>query len=138
MKYQFRTSSLCSRQEHDPHTARGDSLLRWPLRLFPTWVPLLCRWYATFRSFRGHIHIQFAKEGARVDLGPSVQIRDGCYQAHTRTLARAEGIEKLQASYLWVEIGDLHIFLKGFEAEEGYSKTDCLRQHSSSSRNVHA
>jgi len=137
MESDSRASNLPSIQKCDPHTTRWDSLLRWPSRLFSTLVPLLCKWYAAFRSFRGHIRIQSAKEGARVRLGPSVQFRDGCYQANTRTLARAEGIEKLRAIYPWADIADLCIFLMGFEAGEEYSKADFLHQDSSSLHNAH-
>jgi hypothetical protein len=138
VQIQSSASVLSSKSKRDLRKAHwGSSSLRLS-KLFPNLVPLLCRWYAAFRSFRGHIRIQSATSAGRVHLGPSVQFRDGCYQANTRTLARAEGIEKLQATHQWVDIGDLHIFLMGFEAGEEYSKTDCPHQDSSSSRNVHA
>ena len=135
---QYRASRTCSIQEHDLHKARWDSLFRWPSRLFPTRVPLLCKWYAAFRSFRGRIRIQSAKEGERVHPEPSVQFRDGRYQANTRKLAHAEGIERLRAIHRWVDIVDLHKLLRGFEAGEGYNNTDCLRLDSSTPCNVYA
>ena len=58
-----------------------------------------------------------------VHLGPSVQFRSGCYQANTRTLARAEGIKRLQATRPWADIEDLRIFLEGFDAGEEYCST---------------
>jgi hypothetical protein len=62
--------------------------------------------------------------GEAVHLGPSVQFRNGCYQANARTLARAEGIKKLQAIHQWVDIADLRIFLMGFDAGEEYCSID--------------
>ena len=124
--------NLPAKSNYDRRKRLWDSFARWLLRLFPGLVPGLYRWYAAFRSFRGRIRIQFAKEGARVHLGPSVQFREGCYKANRRTLARAEGIEKLQATHRWVDIVDLQLFLMGFDAGEEYSNTDHLRRDSPS------
>jgi hypothetical protein len=129
----FPQKSICDRRK-----VWWDSIARWTSILFSGPVPVLCRWYAAFRSFRGHIQFQFATSAVRVDLGPSVQFRNGYYRANARTLARAEGIEKLQATHRWVDIVDLQIFLMGFDAGEGYSKADRPVQDSSSSHNAHA
>jgi hypothetical protein len=70
------------------------------------------------------MRILSSKAGEAVHLGPSVQFRNGCYQANARTLARAEGIKKLQAIHQWVDIADLRIFLMGFDAGEEYCSID--------------
>jgi len=81
---------------------------------------LLCRWYAAFRSFRAHIRIQSARNGASVDVGPALQRQGECYQPNERTTARAEGIEKLRATHPWADAVDLQMFLAGFDAGEKY------------------
>lgn len=128
MNTRYRASILPASTSHDHHIPLWADILKsialWKANLASS----LCRWYASYRSFRGHIRIQSAKETARVHLGPSVQFRDRCYQANLRTLARAEGIEKLQAIHPWVDIGDLHIFLMGFDVGEEYSNTHCHLQ----------
>lgn len=83
---------------------------------------VLCIWCAAFRSFRGHIRSLFSIAGTRIDLGASCQFQDGHWQANTRTLARAEGIEKLWAIHPWVDSQDRRIFLMGFDAGEEYSR----------------
>lgn len=112
-----------------------DLFARLASKPFPGLVRELCKWHAAFRSFRGHIRIQSATAGGRVDLGPAVQLEDGCYQANTRTLARAAGIEKLQATHRWVDIVDLRIFLMGFEwGEEYYYRNDRTQESTQISR----
>jgi hypothetical protein len=77
------------------------------------------------------ISLQFATGTRRVDVGPSVQFRDGHYQANTRTHARAEGIEKFLSSHSWADSLDLHTYLEGFDAGEEYGRADdCHRQDS--------
>jgi hypothetical protein len=132
MQTQSRASVPSSKSKDDLRKGRWDSISLRPSKLFPNLVPSLCRWYAAFRSFRGHIRIQSSTSAGRVDLGPSVQFHVGCYQANTRTLARAEGIEKLQATHRWVDIVDLQLFLMGFDVGEEYSNTDHLRRDSPS------
>lgn len=78
---------------------------------------LLCKWCDAFRSFRGHIRIQ----AARIDAGPAGQFLHGRYQPNERTLARVEGIRKLQATHPWVDRADAQIFLMGFDVGEEYS-----------------
>lgn len=137
MQTQSGELSLPARSDYDRRKRWLDSFARLVSKPFPGLVPVLCRWYAAFRSFRGHIRIQSATVGGRVDLGCAVQLEDGCYQANTRTLARAAGIEKLQAIHRWVDIVDLRIFLMGFEAGEEYSNTHCPRKDSSTSCSTH-
>jgi len=136
MDSRFSSSPLLAKPIHDLRTvkraASSISAAPWKANL----ASALCRWYAAFHSFRGHIRIQSAKETARVDLGPSVQLCDGRYQANTRTLARAEGIRRLQAIHQWVDNADLHIFLMGFEAGEEYSKTHCHLRGNLAQRNA--
>lgn len=76
-------------------------------------------WRATIRNCYGRIRIQSPTERLDVGVGSAFE-RDqaGCYQANTRTLARASGIESLSATYSWLDIVDLHIFLMGFDAGE--------------------
>ena len=138
MQTQPSALNLPAKLNYDRRKRCWDSIARCFSRLSPGLVRVLCKWYAALRSFRGHIRIQSAKGGARVDLGPSVQFHGGRYQANLRTLARAEGIEKLRAIHQWVDIADLRIFLMGFEAGEEYSNTDRLRRDSSDARNIHA
>jgi hypothetical protein len=120
-------SSLPGTRERGRHKERGGwfpvSAARWKANLLSD----LYKAYVSFRSCRGHIRILFSKAGTRVDLGASYQLRDGCYQANTRILARAEGIEKLRATHPWVDTADLRIFLMGFDAGEEYSRAVDLR-----------
>jgi hypothetical protein len=46
-----------------------------------------------------------------------------------RTRARAEGIDKLLATFQWADSADRHIFLLGFESGEEFGKgpTGCLQ-----------
>jgi hypothetical protein len=136
MQIQSDVLNLAARPNDDRRTGWLDFLTRYSLKVFSGLVPVLCKWYAGYRSFRGHIRIQSSTSGGRIDLGPSVQSRDGRYRANMRTLARAEGIEKLRAIHPWVDIADLRIFLMGFESGEEYSNTHCLQQDSSSSHNT--
>jgi hypothetical protein len=53
-------------------------------------------------------------------MGPALQFRDGCYRANERTIARGEGIKRLQAKHRWVDTVDLQMFLEGFDAGEEY------------------
>ena len=87
-------------------------------------LSLLNRWCIArdaFRSFRGHIQIQFATGRAGVDLGPLWE-RDsrGVSRQCIRTDARRLYIEKLSAIHPWVDGQDLRIFLMGFDAGEQY------------------
>jgi hypothetical protein len=54
-------------------------------------------------------------------MGPAFLFQDGHYLDNERTFACAACIESLRASHPWVDAVDLKIFLKGFEAGEGYS-----------------
>jgi len=76
---------------------------------------------ASFRSFRGHIGLQSAKREGWLDVGPACQVLDGHLQPNERTLARAEGIEKLRSKYGWADTVDLRVFLMGFDVGEKYS-----------------
>jgi hypothetical protein len=55
-----------------------------------------------------------------VEIGPSVQLVEGCSGPNEHTLARAEGIERLLARYPHADNLDLQLFLEGFEAGEQY------------------
>lgn len=60
--------------------------------------------------------------GGRVDVGAAFLIQDGCLVESTRTLARAEGIEKFLATHSYADSVDLRTFLDGFDAGEEYCK----------------
>jgi hypothetical protein len=81
MQTQSDALSLPAKPSHDRGKRRVDSFARLASKQFPGLVRALCKWHAAFRSFRGHIRIQLTTVGGRVDLGPSVQLEDGCYQA---------------------------------------------------------
>lgn len=87
-------------------------------RLLNTW----CIWHGAFRSFRGHIRTQSAREPLLLTLGPApLLFPDGSRRAQPRTLARSESIESLSAKYRWVDTVDLRMFLEGFDAGERYA-----------------
>lgn len=81
------------------------------------------------RSLRAHIRTQFATMG--VEIGPSVQLVEGCSGPNEHTLARAEGIERLLARYPHADNLDLQLFLEGFEAGEQY----CISRSVKASQN---
>jgi len=81
---------------------------------------LLSRWYAAFRSFRGHIHIQSSRMTEWVHLGPRYTLQDQFLLPNARTQARASGIEILHSRYDWVDSVDCRVFLMGFDAGEKY------------------
>jgi hypothetical protein len=88
-------------------------------RLLNTW----CIWHGTFRSFRGHIRTQSAKEPLLLTLGPAPLLYpDGSTREALGTLARSESIESLLARYRWVDTVDLRMFLEGFDAGESYAR----------------
>ncbi len=90
-------------------------------RLRLAWFYLVGTWHiysATIRSCRGRICIQSPTEIFEVWTGQAfVQDRTGCFQPNIRTRARYAYIEKLLATYSWVDSPDLRIFLMGFDAE---------------------
>jgi len=88
------------------------SVLCWQVR--NVW----CIWSASYRSFRGHIRTQSAKEPNSLELGPSLEKPLSAPQNSLRsdTVARALYIEMLLATYPWADIVDLRMFLMGFDA----------------------
>jgi hypothetical protein len=76
---------------------------------------------SSFQSFLGHLHTQLAKGRGSVTLGPSGEFHSGSYRRNKRTLARTEGIGKLQATRPWVDSQDLEIFLMGFDMGEQWA-----------------
>ena len=95
------------------------------------------KWYAIFRILRAHMNSQFSIAKASVDLGPSVEIRDGRFAANARTRARAEGIRKFLANHRWADSLHLRTFLSGFDAGEEYCMACRLREQDiQESRNV--
>ena len=68
----------------------------------------------------GRIRAQFAKAPIHVSLGPYWQVADPPSR-HPRTLARKAAVEKLRATYPWVDMQDLEIFLAGFDAGEDWA-----------------
>ncbi len=78
----------------------------------------LCIYKLSLRSFRGHIGIQSAKEPLGLTVGPAAVSTSAQSAAQLRTIARALYIEMLSATYPWVDIPDLRIFLMGFDAGE--------------------
>lgn len=74
---------------------------------------------ACFGSFRAHMAIQFATEPPSLDFGQAFErAPDGTYQEDTRTLARSEYTKGLLAIRGWADLGDLQMFLMGFDAGE--------------------
>ena len=122
MQSQLNASALPATQERGPRKAPwvGSSISTALSRT--SLASVLYRAYVACRSFRGHIRILFSKAGTRVDLGASCRIQDGCFLANTRTVARAEGIERILATHPWADSVDLRIFLIGFDAGEEYCK----------------
>jgi hypothetical protein len=117
------SSNLAAKSNDD---RRIERMAGFSSTIAPSILNLLSALYklrASFRSFLGHTRFQFARGGTRIDLGASCQFQDGCWQANKRTLARAEGIEKLKATHPWVDTPDLRIFLMGFDAGEEYSSS---------------
>lgn len=88
-------------------------------RLLNTW----CIWHGALRSFRGHIHIQSAREPLRLTLGPApLLFQNGSLRQAPRTIARSESIEKLLATFPWADIVEMRMFLIGFDAGESYAR----------------
>lgn len=76
-------------------------------------------WRFAFRSFLAHIRIQRAT-GGWVDLDRTVALRDGSYSASERTIACAEGIEKLKATHPLAGVPHFQAFQSGFDEGERY------------------
>jgi hypothetical protein len=118
----YSASALPSTTSRDRRTPPWASFLGavagWKANL----ASLLYKTYVSLRSFRGHTGILFSRGGTCVDLGASFLERDGCYLENERTIACAEGIEKLKAIHPWIESVDVRIFLMGFAAGEEYCK----------------
>jgi hypothetical protein len=76
-------------------------------------------WCHVFRSFLAHIRMQRATRGCIVLPGKPT-LRDGRYQWGERTIACAEGIEKLKNAYPWTGLPHMQAFLVGFEEGERY------------------
>lgn len=94
---------------------------------------------AAFRSCRGHIQIQSARERVAVRLGPTLErSRTGHLQPNVRTLCRGEGIRNLLATYQWADNADLRVFLLGFDLGEQFGRscpdTDQLQTNLGSDR----
>ena len=107
-----------------PYTRFVGSLLgRIALRF--RWYCLVGTWHiwrAAARSCCGHIRLQSPTDMLGAAVGPALeQDRAGCYQRNTRTIARAFYTEMLVATYNWVDIVDLRIFLMGFDAGEQWT-----------------
>ena len=81
--------------------------------------------FSSFRCFLGHIHTQLAKERVSVSLGPAMQLHCQSYRPNRRTLARRQGIEKLQAIHPWADFQTLEIYLMGFDAGEQWASYNC-------------
>jgi len=79
-------------------------------------------WVFAFRSFRGHIHTQSAKDRLAVDFGPLLaQDLNGFLRLNVHTFARSQYTEKLLSIFPWADPQDLEIFLLGFEAGSRWS-----------------
>lgn len=121
---QFRASTLDARTGCDPRRPLAVAFLRSIRRWKANLSSALCRSYAVLRSFRGHIGILFSRAETRIDLGPSFQLQDGRYRENMRTLARAEGIQRLLATHPWSDSADLRIFLMGVDAGEEHCRAN--------------
>jgi hypothetical protein len=116
-----RVSVLSSKPHYETRKARWDwfvisETLSWKnLKLLP------CRWYAAFRSFRGHIRILSSRMGGWVHAGPAYTVLDQCCAPNEGTLARVRGIETLRSIYRWADAVDCRVFLMGFDAGEKYN-----------------
>lgn len=99
-------------------------LARLPVRLVWSYaLGIWCIWRAAIRSCYGRIRIQSPTE--LLDSGAGSAFRrdpTGCLRPNTRTLARSCYIEMLSATYGWVDIVDLRIFLMGFDAGEQWTR----------------
>jgi len=84
-------------------------------RLLNAW----CIWSGAVRSLYWHIRLQSPRETPTVSLGAaSVLYPDGSHRDQPGTSARAASIENLLATYPWLDIVHLRIFLMGFDAGE--------------------
>jgi hypothetical protein len=64
-----------------------------------------------------------------VSLGPALELHCQSYRPNRRTLARKQGIEKLQAIHPWADLQTLEIYLTGFDAGELWA-SDIVDSHS--------
>lgn len=122
MSSSFLLSILRATQKHGHGRAIQDKAALFCSRWKASLASYLYRGYALLRSVHAHTAHQLATKGTRADLGPSCLFLDGCWQANTRTHARAEGIKNLLANHAWADSLDLRIFLNGFDAGEEYCK----------------
>jgi len=111
---------------HHSHVRRG-RLSFWQIRLLLHHARQRCLntlyiWSSAFRSLTGHIQIQSAKELPCVSYGQALaHSPDGHPKPNIRSLARSMYTQKLLATYPWLDIVDLRIFLMGFDAGEQWS-----------------
>lgn len=76
-------------------------------------------WASAFRSFRGHIRLQYDKGPDVGDLGPLVHIEtDGSLAENKETATRIRYTEKLLSVCPWADMADREIFLMGFDAAQ--------------------
>ena len=80
---------------------------------------------SSFRCFLGHLYTQLSKDRVSVSLGPAMEWHCQSYRPNRRTLARRQGIEKLQATHPWADFQTLEIFLAGFDAGEQWGSGIC-------------
>lgn len=93
-------------------------------RVLPRVVRLLniwCIWSGAIRSLVGRIRIQSPTETPHADLGIGCeQCPDGNFRVPIRTQHRVQGIQRLEATFPWVDFVDRQIFLMGFDAAEQF------------------
>jgi len=111
----------CSKPNRDPRKARWDLLAIYESLSWANLVALLRRWYAAFRSFRGHIQLVSPRMGGWVEVGAACRLQGKRLVPNERTLASVESIKKLLSIHPWADPVDCRIFLLGFEAGERYN-----------------
>jgi hypothetical protein len=111
----------CSKPDRAPRTARWDLFVIRESLTFQNLQALLCRWYAGFRSFRGHIALLTPRMGGWVQFPAFGKFLDEHRDPHEETIARVEGIKTLGSKYPWTDAVDIRMFLMGFDAGERYS-----------------
>src|SRR5208282_469404 len=106
-----RESIPSSKPHYETRRARWDWFLISETLSWKNLKALPCRWYAAFRSFRGHIRIQSSKMAEWVHLGPKYTLQGQCLLPNARTQARGQGIKILRSKYAWVDSVDCQVFL---------------------------
>jgi hypothetical protein len=111
----------CSKPNRDPRKAQWGLFAIFDSLSWANLAALLRRWYAAFRSFRGHIQLVSPRMGGWVEAGPACRLQGKHLVRNERTLASVESIKKLLSIHPWADPVDCRIFLLGFEAGEKYN-----------------